>query len=80
MSTTDEKLDRIDGKLNDIESTLMVQQHMLDEHMRRTEILEGVVEQHKKSFNEVKGAMKLISGSFVIISVLIEIARMFLLK
>jgi hypothetical protein len=56
------KLDRIDGRLWEIEKTLTTQQVILEDHIRRTELLEAKVLPLERSHSQIVGAMKLLAG------------------
>jgi len=54
------KLDRIDARLNSIDVTLVAQHVSLKDHIRRTEILENEVKPIQKHVAMVNGALKFI--------------------
>lgn len=43
LNRMDDKLDRLDGRLDSMDTTLVKQQAILDEHVRRTNLLEGKI-------------------------------------
>ena len=47
MKTADEKLDQIMDNQSEMKSTLVVQQQILDYHVKRTDLLEAQVEPMK---------------------------------
>lgn len=59
--TQDEKLDRIDGNIEQIKITLAKQHEQLSSHIRRTELLEARMEPVEKHVWLVAGALKLVS-------------------
>lgn len=64
------KLDKITDKLSSLDITTAQQQVTLNDHIRRTEILEGEVIPLKKHVDMVSGALKLIAlaGTVAIIA------------
>lgn len=54
------KLDSIVDKIGDIDVTLVKQSVILEEHIRRTELLEAKVEPIEKHSHMISGAIKLI--------------------
>ncbi len=54
QSETNGILERIDGRLDSIDKTLVAQQKSLDEHIRRTEILEKEVVPLKEQSTQIK--------------------------
>lgn len=79
-----DKVEKIDDKMAALDVTTVRQQVILDEHMRRTEILEGRTD---KMFEELKplkshialidGGVKIIAGSFAVISAILGTLRFF---
>ena len=55
-------LEKMDSRLDNVDITLAKQQVSLDEHIRRTELLETKVEPIQKHVNMVDGALKFIGG------------------
>ncbi len=55
-----EKLDQIAEAQSDIKVTLAQQQVILDEHIRRTELLEKELDPVTKHVSRVEGALKLL--------------------
>ena len=70
------KLDEVAQRLGSIDSTLAAQQVSLDEHIRRTEILESDIKPVKKHVNMIEGAIKFI-GLLAMFAAIIEGIRFF---
>ena len=58
----DEKFDRLGDRLDKVDVTLAKQQTSLDEHIRRTEILESQVEPLKAQSAQVKLVLKIVAA------------------
>jgi len=71
----DEKLDKIVDKLGAIDSTLAAQHVTLQEHTRRSTLLEEDMKPIKKHVNMVEGAIKFI-GLVGIIATIVEAIHM----
>lgn len=52
LSRIDGKLDKLDDRLDDQGNILVKQQAILDEHVRRTNLLEEKIEENKKATRE----------------------------
>lgn len=67
MSHIDEKLDRIESKVANIDVTLAKQQVSLDYHILRTDMLEEKIKPIETHMTELKGVVKLLKlvGVFV---------------
>ena len=61
MPKTNDKLDIIIDKINDVEKVQIRQEQNLREHMRRTEILEDQMKPVSRHVTMVKGAIALIA-------------------
>lgn len=71
------KLDLIVDKIGKIDVTLAAQHVTLEEHIRRTEILEKQIVPITKNMNMVQGAVKLIALAGVIATVVEAIHSIF---
>ena len=69
LTKISEKLETIDGRINTIDVTLAKQHVSLDEHIRRTEILESKLEPIDTHVKMVNGALKLIGGLALLASI-----------
>jgi hypothetical protein len=73
LSKLDARLDDLDDKLHNLDKTAALQQVSLDEHIRRTNILEKTVIPIKKNFDTVQSyktlVIKLVSGVAVIAAI-----------
>lgn len=56
----DKKLDKISDDIGEIKVTIAKQQVQLDDHIRRTELLEGTVKEDSMARNQMLGAVKLL--------------------
>lgn len=65
----DEKLDRVAERINSIDVTLGQQHVSLQEHMRRTALLEEQVELHRKEFSPVRDHVNMVKWGLRIIIV-----------
>lgn len=74
MSNNDQKLDKIQEDVTDIKVTLARNTASLEEHMRRTALLESKIEPLETHADMVKGAIKLVG----IIAALAAIAEVFI--
>lgn len=61
MSNNDQKLDRIQEDITHIKVTLARNTTSLEEHMRRTEILEKKIEPLEKNMYRILGAVALLA-------------------
>lgn len=68
-----DKLDSIDGRLGSIDVTLAKQNVTLEEHIRRTELLELDVQPIKKHVAMFEGALKLIGAVGLIAGVIASV-------
>lgn len=59
-SRIESKIDKLDDRLVSIDRTLVQQQVLLDEHIRRTNLLEAEIKPIKRHVDMVTGAMKMI--------------------
>lgn len=76
----DKRLERIESKIDGIKdhmaemnTTLAKQSIILDEHVKRTNLLEAKIEPIEKHVHMVNGALKLIGGLAVLASI-VEVA------
>ena len=73
----DKRLDKIEESLSDISDTLVRQQVILDQHVKRCDLLEAQVEPIKTHLTELKGAIKFLK--FIgILATIAECIRMYL--
>lgn len=77
LNRIEDKIDKISDSIGSINITLAKQHQSLDEHMRRTELLEKIVEPIEKHVTMINGFIKLVillatvaAGSQGIISIL----------
>lgn len=82
MSNHDERLFRLEDKidsvkdtLNEINITLAAQHESLKEHMSRTQNLENRVDPLEKHSVMTQGALKLVSGGVALLSVVHTVMR-----
>jgi hypothetical protein len=71
--SVDDKLDKLDSRLDDIDKTLIRQEGHLKDHIRRTELLEEEVHPIKAHVHQLRGATKLV----VIVSSLVGLVALF---
>lgn len=64
----EDKLDSLKDTLNEINITLAAQHESLKEHMSRTRLLEDRVDPLEKNATMTHGAIKLVSGGVAVIS------------
>lgn len=60
LNRIEDKIDKISDSIGSINITLAKQHQSLDEHMRRTELLEKIVEPIEKHVIMINGIIKLI--------------------
>lgn len=75
LEVIENKIDKMDLRLNSIDVTLASQHEVLKDHIRRTELLEVAVAPISKEVNMVHGALKfigLLSTAAIIIDVLVK--------
>lgn len=74
-----EKIDAIKDDVNDIKVTQAEQNLILKEHMRRTELLEEIVEPMKKHIDGLHGVIKLVKvlGILAGIAEVLHVFRVF---
>jgi len=77
MNSNNVKLDKIIERIGKIDSTLSAQHITLQDHIRRTEILEKEIVPLTKNMNMLQGAVKLIALAGVIATVVEAIHSMF---
>ncbi len=61
----EKKLDRMDSRLDSIDVTLGKQQTVLDDHIKRTEILESKVEQDASHAKQLSFTLKLLKWATI---------------
>lgn len=71
----EDKIDGIKSTLNEINVTLAAQHESLKEHMARTQNLEDRVEPLEKHSVMAQGAFKLVSGGVALLSVVHSVMR-----
>ena len=59
MNNVNSKLDKLDGRMDNVDVTLVKQQSILDEHVRRTNVLEAKVEPLQTMNLQVKTLLKI---------------------
>lgn len=69
----DDKLDKIAENVNQINVTLALQHQSLDEHMKRTKLLEDRVDPIEKQAVMFRGVVKFFSITSVIIGIITSI-------
>ena len=74
------KLDKIADKIANIDTTLAKQAILLDEHIKRTDLLEKQVEPIQDRMIELKGAISLIKIVSVLVAVAEGVRHLLLLK
>jgi hypothetical protein len=75
----EEKIDKIVDKVGEINTTLAAQHVTLEEHIRRTELLEGEILPIKKHVTIVNAFMKLL-GLLVAGGVVTEIVKFLIIR
>lgn len=78
LNRIEQKVEKLDDRLDSVDKTLVKQEANLAEHMRRTEILEqqhmhieSELEPVKNHVNQVKGVIKLLSFILPLIATII---------
>lgn len=71
----EDKLDKVKDTLSEINSTLAAQHESLKEHMQRTKNLEDRVAPLEKNFIMTQGALKVVSGGVALLSVVHTVMR-----
>lgn len=74
---SNQKLDKIIDRLGEIDVTLAAQHVTLEDHIRRTEILEKEIVPLTKSMSMLQGAIKVIALAGVLATMLEAIHSMF---
>ena len=69
LDKLDERLDKIDIHLGKVDITMSRNTDSLEEHMKRTELLEGQLESIQVHINYVQGIVKLISLISIIVGI-----------
>lgn len=69
------KLDDMDDKINNIDKTLVRNTASLEEHIRRTELLEGAMKPVQEHVSMMKGAAKLIGYVSVIVGIAVALVK-----
>lgn len=69
------KLDDMDDKINNIDKTLVRNTASLDEHIRRTELLEEAIKPVQEHVSMMKGAAKLIGYISLIVGIAVALAK-----
>ena len=64
LSSMDSKIERIDGRVDNIDVTSAKQQVVLEEHVRRTNLLEQKVEPIQDQYKQIKLLLKIGAGLF----------------
>lgn len=84
LEKLDNKLDKTNERLNDIDKTLVKQEASLSEHIRRTEINEeaiGLVRDEmkpvKKHIYMMEGALKLLGVLSLLVGLLVGVLKLF---
>lgn len=85
LGKIEKKIDKIDDRLNSIDITMVRQQVILDEHVKRSNTLEGLyhnikekdIEPLKNELNQIKGIFKFITMGSAFISAIIGILKLF---
>lgn len=70
MKRFEDKLDKIADKITNIDTTLVKQQVILDEHVRRTNLLEEQVRPIERHVHMMQGAMKFIGAVAVMVAII----------
>lgn len=72
MQRIADKLDKIDDRLNSIDKTLAAQHVSIEEHIRRTNLLENDLKPVKRHVTMVEGVLKFL-GALAMVAGLIEV-------
>jgi len=78
LTRIEKKLDRLDERLGSIDKTLVAQHVSLEEHIRRTEILESKVEPIEKHVAMINGALKLFGMLCMVGGLIAAILKLFI--
>ena len=76
ITRLENKIDIIADKIASIDTTLAKQSIILDEHVRRTNLLEGKVDPIEKHVHMIQGALKLIGMVAIFIGILEALMKM----
>lgn len=72
------KLDKLDDRLDCVDKTLIKQESNLDEHMRRTDLLEKKVDPIEAHVHQIKGMLKFLgflSSLIAVAATIYEVLR-----
>jgi flagellar motor component MotA len=69
LHNIEQKINKLDERLDSIDVNLAVYNEQLKEHIRRTELLEEDVSPIKEHVSEVRGFIKLISAAAAILGI-----------
>lgn len=72
-----DKLDTVDEKVDRIDSTLKVQQVILDEHTRRSTTLEEEFKPIRASVLQIQGVLKFITVLGTLIAIAVGLQKLF---
>lgn len=70
-----DKLDKLDGRLDSVDKTLIVNTASLEEHVRRTALLEEQMIPVKRHIAMFEGVLKVVGGLSVIASLLVSVLK-----
>ncbi len=70
LERIEDKIDKVRDHLGSIDSTLAAQHVSLEDHIRRTALLEAELKPIKKHVDMVNGAMKFLAAIALILSIL----------
>ena len=71
----EDKVDGLSERLNSIDNTLAAQHVSLNEHMRRTQLLEGAIEPLKIRASMVRGALEVFGAMAAVLAVLAAVVE-----
>lgn len=77
LDKIEDKVDKLDGRLDSAEKVAVKQEANLAEHMRRTELLENDLKPVKKHVAMVNGGLKLLGIISLIIGIIAGLMKIF---
>ena len=76
LKAIDAKVDKLDERLDDVDKTLIRQHASLEEHIRRTDLLEKKLEPVEDHVKQVQGGVKLIGFLSLGLGVVVTIMKL----
>lgn len=75
-----DKLDSLDSRLDSIDHTLVRQNITLEDHVKRTNLLEEAIKPLEDNVNYMKGIYKFLGLIAILVGIASGLAKLFLLK